>query len=74
MTAIRGEHKPLKTEMDKWNIMTEKKTKCDICGQPFKSAHGASGICPECQEEFEPEEMEFIDLDGNIHQRKFPRL
>lgn len=70
-------HKRLKgkTMINEWeNMMADKKTKCDVCGRTFKSAHGASGICPRCIEEFEPEEMEFIDLDGNLHQRRFPRL
>lgn len=52
----------------------EKRTRCDVCGKIFKSAHGASGICPECRVEFEPTEMEYVDMDGNIHQRTFPRL
>ena len=56
------------------NIMTDKKSKCEVCGQTFKSAHGASGICPECQIEFEPTETEYLDIDGNVHPRKFPRL
>lgn len=68
--------KPLKekTETDTWNIMTDKKSKCDVCGRIFKSAHGASGICPRCIEEFEPSEMEYVDMDGNVHKRTFPRL
>lgn len=69
-------YKPLKdkTETDTWNIMTEKKNRCDVCGRTFKSAHGASGICPRCIEEFEPDEMEYVDMDGNVHKRTFPRL
>jgi len=69
-------HNPFKekTEMNKRNIMTDKKTKCDVCGKLFRDAHGASGICPKCQEEFEPDEMEFVDMDGTIHQRRCPRL
>ena len=70
-------YKPLKealTMEDCENMMADKKSKCDVCGRIFRSAHGASGICPKCQEEFEPDEMEFIDIDGNIHYRKFPRL
>jgi len=70
-------YKPLKekTESNEWeNMMADKKTRCDVCGRFFKNAHGASGICPKCQEEFEPDEMEFIDIEGNVHRRKFPRL